>query len=199
MPRIPRKNRDLFQYVLGRAALRIAGWAAWLVGFWMGAQSYNQNHQTYAESRLMLGWKLALWMAIGAVSGFLLFRLWRFFTQRPVRGRVERYSTTRGYGSGENPDGRENDCDFRINTVLLVRTERGKRRRLTFEQKHGFYLYYHEGNRIEKLGGLPYPVNLDPAIEGGRLCAICGAFSSKDSAVCVSCHRSLIDPADLQD
>ncbi len=197
MPKIPKRNRDLLQYVIGRAVLRIGGWAAWLVGFWMGAQSYNQNHQTYAESRLMLGWKLWIWMAIGAVSGFLLFRLWRFFTQRPVRGRVERYSTTRGYGSGESPDGRESDTDFRINTVLRVRTERGKRRRLVFEQKHGFYLYYHEGNRIEKLGGLTYPINLDPDAESGRVCAVCGSFASKDSTVCPSCRRSLIDPKDL--
>lgn len=197
MSKIPKRNRDLLHYVLGRAALRIGGWAAWIVGFWMGAQSYNQNHQTYAESRLMLGWKLWLWMAIGAVSGFLLFRLWRFFSQRPVRGIVERYSTTRGYGSGESPDGRESDSDFRINTVLRVRTERGKRRRLVFEQKHGFYLYYHEGNRIEKLGGLTYPINLDPDAESGRVCAVCGAFSSKDSAVCSSCRHSLIDPENL--
>ena len=197
MSRIPKRNRDLLHHVLGRAALRIGGWAAWIVGFWMGAQSYNQNHQTYAESRLMLGWKLWLWMAIGAVSGFLLFRLWRCFTQRPVRGIVERYSTTRGYGSGESPDGRESDSDFRINTVLRVRTERGKRRRLVFEQKHGFYLYYHEGNRIEKLGGLTYPINLDPDAESGRVCSVCGAFSSKDSTVCPSCRHSLIDPEDL--
>ena len=197
MPRIPRGNRDLLQYVIGRATLRIAGWAAWLVAFWMGAQSYNQNHLTYDESRLMLGWKLWLWMAIGAVSGFLLFRLWRFFTQRPVRGKVERYSTVHGSGAGESQDGRESDSEFRINTVLLVRTEKGKRRRLVFEQKHGFYLYYHEGNRIEKLGGLTYPVNLDPDAESGRVCAVCGAFSSKDTTVCAACRRSLIDPKDL--
>lgn len=197
MPRIPKRNRDLLQYVISRAALRVAGWAAWMIGFWMGAQSYNQNHLTYDNSRLMLGWKLWLWMAIGAISGFLLFRLWRFFTQRPVRGTVERYSTTRGYGSGQSPDGRESDSEFRINTVLRVRTERGKRRRLVFEQKHGFYLYYHEGNRIEKLGGLTYPINLDPAAESGRVCAACGTFSSRESTVCPSCHHSLIHPEDL--
>ena len=195
MSRIPKRNADLCRYVWRRVILRLMGFALWLAMFYAGARSYNQNHRTYSESRLIVGWKIWVWMLIGAVTGILLFRLWRFFTQRPARGRVERYATSRTATGG--PGGAENDTDFHLNTVLRVRTRKGRIRRLRFEQKNGFYVYYHEGEYIVKLGGLPYPINLEPS-ESGYVCAVCGNFARSPSETCPTCRRTIIDPEDLK-
>lgn len=197
MPRIPKRNADLRRYVLRRVILRLTGFALWLVVFYAGARSYNQNHRTYSESRLIIGWKIWVWMLIGAVTGILLFRLWKFFTQRPARGRVERYATSRTYSTGGEAERSGNDTDFHLNTVLRIRTPKGRVRRLRFEQKNGFYVYYHEGNRIVKLGGLPYPINLEPS-ESGYVCAVCGSFAKSPEDRCPVCRRTIIDPEDLK-
>ena len=194
MPRIPNKNRDLRRLVIRTAVLRILGFTAWVTALYLGANSYNQNHQTYPPDRLMIGWKMVLWVAISIISGCYIFKLWRFFANRPFVGTIERYSHSRSYGTANDAS---NGNDFRINTSLRVRTENGKVRRIRFEQKNGFYQYYHEGNRIARLGGLPYPINLDPDCRTGCVCAACGAHSNQWQNFCPVCNRSMIDPNDL--
>ena len=196
MPKIPAKNKDLRIWALRNAVLRLAGWGAWTTALWLGARSYNQNHQTYTPDRLIIGWKMAVWVAFAGLSGFCLFRVWRFFTNRAFVGRIERYSHARSYGPANNAD---TENDFRINTALRVRMENGKLRRVRFEQKNGFYQYYHEGNRIARFGGLPYPINLDPDGKDGYVCAVCGTHCDQWQDNCPTCSRSMIDPRDLME
>lgn len=197
MPRIPHRNRDLRKWVVWNSCLRAVGFVVWCTLFYLGAWSYNQNHQTYPPERLILGWKLLVLMGIALISGLLVFRIWRLFTLRPLSGTVERYSNSRGYSASDDSGAIGGHYDFRIYTVLHVRTESGAIRRIRFEEKNGFRQYYHEGERIVRLRGLPYPVNADTSAEKGCVCALCGTFSEKPTETCAVCNRSIVDPREL--
>ncbi len=215
--RIPEKNRDLRLYVLRRRLLRLTGYALWLAAFGFGAWFYNDSHQTYPPQRRIVGWRLFFWMLAAAVAGFFLFRLWKFFTQRRVEGVVAESGLSHSYTSSADPGaGNSVNYDFRLNTYLVIRDEKGKRHRLRFEQKPGFYLYYYEGTHVCRLSGLPYPVR-DPRcvgaparrrsegvrdphddLSGGYLCAACGNLNNRNlSEPCGLCGLSLVDPAEL--
>lgn len=198
MDRIPKRYKDLRRYVMWRDARRIIGYLLWL-GLWLGgALSYNYNHQTYPDYRRMVGWRMWLWMAVAAVSGFFLFRLWRFLTDRTFTGTVERAGLSRTYSTSGDPGADGMEYDFRLNTYLKIRTDKGKVRRLRFEQKRGFYHYYDEGNCVAHFHGLPYPVNLDPAHPNGCVCSACGFWQEKYTPTCESCGHSLIDPTEIE-
>ena len=198
MPRIPRKNRDLKLYVLRRDLFRVLGYILWVFALYMGAWSYNYNHPNYPHYRLIVGWKMAIWILFAVISGFLLFRIWKLFCDCTFSGIIEVASLSRSYSSSNDP-GKGNDYDFRLNTYLTVRTESGKKRRIRFEQKPGFYLYYHEGNRVTHLHGLPYPVNTDPTAPHGYVCSACGAHHERFADRCHTCNHSLIDPQEICD
>ena len=197
IPRIPKRNQDLRRLVLRTAVSRILGYAVWITLLYLGARSYNQNHQTYPPNRLIIGWKMAVWIGIAVVSGFFLFRIWKFFTERAFSGTIERYSHSRSYSASDESKALGTDHDFRLNTVLRVRTHDGRLRRIRFEQKNGFYGYYHEGAHIARLRGLPYPVNLDPDGKDGYVCSACGTHTKDAQNFCVSCDRSIVHPEDI--
>ncbi len=215
--RIPNRNRDLRRYVLRRRILQLTGYALWLAAFGFGAWFYNDSHRTYPPERRIVGWRLALWMLAAAVAGFFLFRLWRFFTQRGIEGAVVESGLSHSYTASADPGaGNPVNYDFRLNTYLVIRDKKGKRRRLRFEQKSGFYLYYYEGNSVCRLSGLPYPIR-DPGricrppvgqtagtgrsnddLSGGYLCAACGNLNNRNLLEpCGRCGLSLVDPAEL--
>ena len=214
-PRIPERNRDLRRYVLRHRLLRIAGYLLWLAAFWGGAMVYNQSHQTYTPDRLITGWKLGVWMLAAVLIGFFLFRIGQMLFDRPFTGVVVRSSLSHTYTPSDDPGTlRSMTYDLRLNPRLIVRTDAGKKRRLRFEQKPGFYIYYYEGSQICHLSGLPYPVCNPtghpqpprPALEekdpyddlsGGVLCAACGRLNPNAASVCVRCMHTLIDPKDL--
>ena len=198
--KIPRANRDLIRFVRWRRIRRIGGYLLWLAVFFLGAWFYNDAHQTYPPERRMVGLRLVILMLVAAISGFFIFQMWKFFSHRTVEGRIE----TLNY-------------DFREHTYLIVRTDKGKKRRIRFEQKTGFYLYYYPGSYLCRFSELPYPV-CDPArrcrpdaedsyvarvsrrhhddLSEGRMCVACG-FLNRGDRVCDRCGLSLIDPNDV--
>ena len=144
-PKIPARNRDLRQLVLRRRLTRIGLYLLWLALLAVGVLRFNAGHERHP----MPAWQLAFWLGGGAVLGFLLLRMWVLFTDRSFIATV----TRSGLSHGVRGD------DFRLNTAIrLIDSATGKRRRLRFEQKEGFYLLYHEGVRICKLSALPYPL-----------------------------------------
>ena len=196
--RIPSKNTDLRRYVLRRDILRIVGWLSWNVLLIGGAIVYNYNHQTYPPERRIVGWRMMLWVALAVVSGILIFRLWRLFTDRAYVGTIVTSELSYTYAASPDPGTMNGvDYDFRTNTAIRLQLHNGKLQRLRFEQKSGFYFYYHEGERVAKLRGLPYPVNLDPEAKYGHVCSACGAWRQNAPPHCEVCGFSLIDPHDL--
>lgn len=194
---IPERNKDLRRLVLRRRLTKAGLYLLWLAALFVGVFRFNAGHERHP----MAAWQLAIWLGGGAVVGFLLLRGWMFFTERPFVGRV----TKSGLSHGIKGD------DFRLNTAIRVDDEAGKRHRLRFEQKAGFYLLYHEGVRVCKLPFLVYPLP-DPATvpvpetasanstddcASGAFCVVCGKTSAKGAEVCEACGYSLIDPAAL--
>lgn len=198
MTRIPRQNRDLKRYVILRDLRRAFLYLLWIAAWFGGALSYNANHQTYPDHRRMVGWRLWLWMLIAAVSGIILFRMWRFFTDRTFTGTILKTGLSRSYTTSDDPSAAGNtDYDFRLNTSLTVLLDNGKKKRLRFEQKRGFYHYYYEGKQIVHFHGLTYPINLDTEGADGYVCAACGTWSEKLNTHCDICHHTMIDPKEL--
>lgn len=197
--KIPTKNNDLRRHVLRRDLLRIVGSLLWCAVLIWGAVAYNNNHKTYPDYRRIVGWRMVLWVVLAVVTAILIFRLWRLFFDRTYVGTVERAGLSRSYSASPDPGGMNGvDYDFRTNTALRLRLDNGKLRWLRFEQKSGFYHYYYEGERIAKLRGLPYPLNLDPKQSKGCVCAACGAWKKEFTPSCDVCGMSMIDPRELQ-
>ena len=198
MRAIPKKHRDLRRLAATRTVLRVFGYLLWLALWYSGATVYNLNHMTYPPERRMVGWRLAIWMGIAVLSGILLFRMWKLITDRTVCGVIESSGLSHGYTPSEDKTLLQGgDYDFRLHTVLVIRSENGKRRRIRFEQKNGFYMYYHEENRIIRFRGLPYPLNTDPQAKNGYVCSACGFWSKSYEESCPACYRSLIAPEEM--
>ena len=198
MHSIPQKHRDLRRLTAKRIILRIAGYLFWILLWYSGADVYNQNHMTYPPERRMVGWRLAIWMSIAMLTGILLFRMWKLITDRTLCGVIEYSGLSHGYTPSEDKSLLQGgNYDFRLHTVLVIRTPNGKRRRIRFEQKNGFYLYYHEGNEILRFRGLPYPLNTDPNAENGHVCSMCGFWSKDRIEHCPACYYSVISPDEI--
>lgn len=210
---LPPRNRDLKWYTARRLLLQLTGYTLWLAAFWFGAQGYNDAHQTYPPNRRIVGWRLAIWMLAAVVIGFFLFRIWKLITQRGLEGEIVESKISHSYTSSADPGaGNSINYDFRLHTSLIIRDGRGKRHRIRFEQKQGFYLYYYEGTYVRRFSGLPYPIrwpDQNPAIpegkenhddlSGGYLCAACGNLSNyRLDEPCGRCGHSLIDPTQVQ-
>lgn len=201
MQKLPKKYRDLRRYVLFKDLRRVLSYMTWLAVWLAGAFAYNNAHQTYPPHRLMLGWRLALWMMVSALSGFFIFRIYIFFTDRTYRGVICVSDLTQTYEASRDP-GLANavDWDFRLNTRLYVDvSQKSKPRRLHFEQKIGFYFYYYEGTQVIKFHGLPYPLAVGSIHEDApaRVCLACGQVAAAEGTQCESCFHSLVDPADI--
>ena len=194
---LPKENKDLRRYVLGKDLRRLGLYLLWMALWYGGAMAYNHNHQTYTPDRLMLGWKLFFWMLASATRGFFLFRIYTFFTDRAYQGTILTSGLSQSYEGSKDPGLLKSaDYDFRLNTALKLETDRGKRKRLHFEQKNGFYFYYYEGTKVVKFHGLPYPVAVGhqhPNARQYRMCAACGQVNGAKETRCQTCFFTLID------
>ncbi len=200
--KIPQQNKDLRRYVLRNDILRVFLYLSWVALWCFSAWFYNDRHRTYEEARKILGWKLFFLIAAAVISGFFIFRIWKFFTDRTFLGVIEGSDLSHAYSSSGDPTAikgiRGSKSDFHLYTVLKVRLPNGKRMRIRFVQKDGFYLYYYNGQRILHFHGLPYPVRTQFDEDQGYLCAACGRIYKTHEPYCESCHHSLIDPRDLK-
>ena len=208
MRSVPKRNRDLLRYVRKKRLVRCSLAFLWTILLISGAIAYNNAHRTYTPDRLMIGWKFALLCVIALVSGILIFRLPKLFLDRPFEGIIERSGLSHSYSRSADPGSAE--YNFRLNTVLWVRTPEGKRKKIRFEEKPGFFLYYHEGTRVCHFPGLPYPLadisDLKIASSksdthedrplGNYLCVACGRLRQTPD-VCDCCGLSVIDPKEV--
>lgn len=196
---IPVRNQDLRRLVLRRRLIRLGLYLLWLSVLLLGANRFNASHELHPLS----GWRLALWLGGGAAVGFVLLRVYRLLTDRSFVGTIRRAGISR----------RAKGDEVRLHTTLRLTDEgTGRRRRLRFEQKDGFYLLFHEGVRVCKLSGLPYPLP-DPqtvpdltapdtdrpntAKSADRFCVVCGRVESPVAERCAGCGYSLLHAEEL--
>ncbi len=194
MLHIPKKNNDLRRLVLRRDILRLGGYLVWLAVWLLGIGFYNAG-SPYVP---LYGWRLGLTVAAAALLGFCLFRMWKFFTDFSCRGIIETSGLSHSYSASADPGALKGlDYDFRLNTALKIKNAHGHCKTMRFEQKRGFYLYYHEGNEVVSFHGLPYPISTDIHAPHGYVCAACGTWTEEFTPHCAICGHTLIHPKDL--
>lgn len=199
MYKIPKQYKDLRRHLFYKDLKKIILFLIWISIFLIGAISYNQNHQTYTDARKILGWKLVIWLAFAAVSGFLLFRMWTFFSDRTYSGKIHYTTLSYSYTPSADPYAIKSlTYESRTDKKLQIIRNNGKKRTLRFEQKIGSYWYYNEGESIVHFHGCPYPLNLDPAATHGYVCVACGRMYESYIDECENCYLSIIDPAELE-
>ena len=199
MPKkIPRQYRDLRRHVLYTDLKKLIFFGLWMIGMLAGALYYNYNHQTYPPERRIVGWKMVIWIAVCALIGFFLFRLWTFFTDRSYAGTIQYSGLVHTYTPPDDPYAiKSMSYDYRIKTNLVVALDNKKKRRVRFEQKIGSYWYYNEGEKIIRFHGCPYPLNLDPDAPHGYVCVACGRMHKSYQPECEACFLALIDPKEV--
>ena len=224
MSRLPDRNADLLRYVRRRRAFKILLFAAWFAFLTLALLYFNRTHR-YSVQSPIAGWRLWVWIGFSLLSGFVLFGMFRTFFDRSFEGEILRSSLSHSYSTSQDANAPAASYNYRLDTVLRVRTPDGKIRKLRFEQKPGFFFYYYEGNYIRYFSGLPYPI-ADPkrmqaaevqkwsadedttgdenplpkrnAHKNAYLCAACGHFYPTPTR-CENCGHSLIDPKDIFD
>ena len=198
MSKIPKQYKDLRRHIFLADLRKIILFSAWMILFIVSAIFYNYNHQTYPPERRILGWKLFALITFAAVTGFFLFRMWTFLTDRTYKGTIHFSGLSHTYTQSDEPYGvKALSYDYRTNTKLVVLTEKQKKRRLRFEQKIGSSWYYADGQKIMHFHGCPYPINLDPETLHGYICVACGRMHENYVPECEYCYLSLIDPKEL--
>ena len=217
MPRLPSRNADLARTVRRGRALRLLLFAGWVAILTLAAVFFNNSHRG-SVLPLIVGWRMWVWVAFALLSGALLFRFFSLFSDKAFEGEIIRSSLAHTYAASEDEKNADETANFRVQTVLRVRCTDGKIRKLRFEQKPGFFLYYHEGNRVCKFAGLRYPL-ADPEslpapprpqktadedttgktiadLSRFSVCVFCGHFYPTPT-VCENCGHSLIDPNEV--
>ena len=200
MYRIPKRNRDLRRYVFFKDARRILLYVLWLTLWTVSVILFNQNRQTYPDEKRLTGWRAVALFAAVIIIGFVAFRIYKFFTERTVYGKVIFSGLHHDYTHSEDP-GSFNTMkyDFRLKTALTVETANGKKRKLRFEQKIGSYYAYRTGEEILRFHGLSYPINVNHQKGHGYVCVACGRFHQNWQEKCAVCELSLIHPDDLSE
>ncbi len=217
MTALPSRNTDLLRRVRRTRARRLLLFAGWVAVLVLAAVFFNNSHRGSVLPQIT-GWRMWVWVAFALLSGALLFRVFSIFTDRPFEGEIIRSSLAHTYSASDGEKSEDETANFRVQTALRVRCTDGKIRKLRFEQKPGFFLYYHEGNHICKFAGLRYPL-ADPAsmpplthplktadedttgktvVDPSRsyLCVCCGHFYPTPT-VCEDCKLTLIDPKEV--
>lgn len=217
MPCLPSRNADLTRYVIRHRVLRVLLFAAWVTVLVLAAVFFNNSHKGSVLPQIS-GWRMWIWVAFALLSGALIFRIFPLFTEKTFEGEIIRSSLAHTYAFSDDEKNADETANFRVQTALRVRCTDGKIRKLRFEQKTGFFLYYHEGNRICKFAGLRYPL-ADPnsipplthplktadedttgkaVVDPSRsyLCVHCGHFYPTPT-ICEDCKLTLIDPKEV--
>ena len=192
-----KKYPALRRHAIKKDAVRLSLYLLWLLAWLFGALGYNAGHQKDPLHRGITDWKLALWMLAAALIGFFLFRVYKTLLHPTVSGVILRTGLSHSYTHGEGSGSETVVYDFRHRTVLHLRTDKQKKRRVRFEQKTGSYLYYQAGEQILRFHGFAYPLNLNPTAPHGYVCISCGRIHSQYTEHCEGCALPLIDPKEL--
>ena len=203
---IPKENRDLCKYALWRNLWRLLGYAAY-VAVLAGAFAFFLSGR-HEDAEPLKWWVYPLFAVIVAVSGWFIFNMTRFFSDRTVYGVIEEMSFERNFDRGLNRKAGIS-IDDHTYVKMKIRTPGGKIRRIRvmlFDD--GYDGYYAEGRTALKYRGLNYPICLEAEEEGAHICAVCGVRTfykegkmihgeaqpqrQGELIICRSCNHTLI-------
>lgn len=205
-PKIPKRNADLLRYAVSVQLKRVIGCLVYYGAFAAAYLFYLQGALRKPLPPLLL----AVFIAVVAISGAVIFRLDKFFLSRSYAATVRSLSVSRSYGRGLN---REAKFSYDFHSFLNIKSvdRKGRERKCKIQLfDDGYDGYYREGDRIVAFRGLNYPLSLEAEARGEHICCVCGVRSydrdargatsrvrgEKDETgtySCPSCGRSMID------
>ncbi len=196
-PQIPKECKSTRRYAFLTNFKRIFFYLLY-IAMWVAGYEF---YLLYPINKPFVWWVLLIFAALVLVSGWIIFKMWAFITEKSFLGRIESMSVSRTYGRGVTREGRAK-IDFHTYRVLTVRDDKGKKRKLKFQLfDDGYDLYYREGGRIAYFRGTTYPVSFDKDQKSGEICVVCGVRSYPEirdgvrggiPTRCASCGRSLV-------
>ena len=198
---IPQENRDLRRYAFFTNFKRIALFILWCAMWVLAYRFYLE----YPINKPLVWWLLLIFAGGVLVGGWFLCSMTAFVRERSFFGKVEEMKLDREFQKGVVTARQSDEEMFR---VLIVRDERGKRRRLRFKMKEsGFGLYYRDGAEIAYFRGTKFPLCLDTKDKDACMCVACGTRNYPEwrdgekgdrPTHCALCGRTLVDVEKLK-
>ena len=195
--RIPRENRDVrraaFMRNFKRIALFILYIAMWIAGYYF--------YLLYPINKPFEWWVMLIFGLAILTSGFFIFNVGAFLSERSCVGVIKSMSISRNYGRGVTRDGRFK-IDYHTYRILKIIDSKGKKRQLRFQLfDDGYDLYYREGDTVVTFRGMSYPLSLEAEARGEHICINCGVrvIETKkhgereaNTEYCEACGKSLV-------
>lgn len=193
---ISQENRDLRRYAFFTNFKRIALYILWCAMWILAYRFYLE----YPINKPLVWWLLLIFAGGVLVGGWFLCSMTAFVRERSFFGKVEEMKLDREFQKGVVTARQSDEEMFR---VLIVRDERGKRRRLRFKMKEsGFGLYYRDGAEIAYFRGTKFPLCLDSKDRDACMCVACGTRNYPEwrdgekgdrPTHCALCGHTLVD------
>ena len=203
--RIPKENSDLRRYAVLKQVKRAVGFLAYCATFALAYHFYLQGALREPLPPLFL----AIFIAAVVISGVMIFRFDRLFTDKSVSGKIVSIEVTRSYGRGMNRRAGFS-LDFHTYNNITLTDGGGRRHRIKVQLfDDGFDGYYREGETIAAFRGLNYPLSLDAEGRGEHICTVCGVrcydrdrgeeglIRKGEDGLCPSCRRTMIDSKEI--
>ncbi len=201
--KIPKNTRDVRRAAFMRNFKRITLFLLYAALWALGYLFYLSNPYNKPFS----WWAMLIFCILIAVSGFFLFDVGKFLTEKSFVGIVKSMSVSRTYGRGVTRDGKFK-IDYHTYRVLKITDSKGKKRKLRFQLfDDGYDLYYREGDTVAYFRGTTYPLSLESEGRGEHICVMCGVRvieprHHKDREVnteyCEACGKTLVKISSLE-
>lgn len=202
-PRIPRENGDVrraaFMRNFNRVALFLFYAGLWAVGYLF----YLSN----PHNKPFSWWVMLIFCVTILISGYFIFNVGKFLTEKNLVGIIKSMSVSRTYGRGVTREGRFK-IDYHTYRVLKIVDSKGKKRKLKFQLfDDGYDLYYREGDRVAYFRGTKYPICFEAEERGEHICVMCGVRVKEtrrhgdreaNTDYCEACGYSLINTDEIK-
>lgn len=204
--KLPKENKDLRKYAVWKNLKYLLGYLAYIAFFTFGFVFFLNGRHENAEP--LKWWVYYLYPAAVLVSGWFIFRMTRFLSDRKFKGKILSMTFKRDFDRGIDRKAGFSLDDHTYVKVTAV-NERGKKRKILVPLfDDGFGGYYREGDTLVKFRGLNYPLCLESEEKGNHICAVCGVRTfykegkmihgeaeprrDGDLIICRSCGHTLI-------
>ena len=195
--KIPQRNRDVRRSAFFRNFRKIALYIAYII-MWAFAYMFYLKAPLH---RKFEWWLMLIFCAVVLGSGWLIFNVKKFVSDRSIKGRIETMKMSRTYGRGVSREGRIK-VDYQTLRILKIREANGKCRKLRFQLfDDGYDLYYREGDEVIYFRGTRYPLCAEAEKRGEHICVLCGVrvneprhFGEREANLdyCEACKKTLV-------
>lgn len=205
--KIPDRNKDLRRYAVWRNLKYLLGFVAYTVV--MAAAFIFFLNGRNEDLEPLRWWVYIIYPIAVLVSGWFIFRMTRFMSDKSFSGEIVSMSFSRDFGRGINRQARFS-LDYHTYRIISVRDGSGKKRKVKVTLfDDGYDGYFCEGRTLVQYRGLNYPMCIESERDGAHICTVCGVRTyykegkMKDGEaiptvidgmmICRSCGHTLID------